>query len=186
MPRRARLLLPEIPVHVIQRGIDRAACFFSDEDRQVYLDALGGLARSCGVGIHAYVLMTNHVHLLVTASAQPNLSALIKGHGQRYVQYVNRTYHRTGTLWEGGFLALGSTPAARATAYQALFTEVLDPAWVDSLRAGANSGCVLGSDRFQRQIATLVGRRTWKGSPVRPEEQVADPAQQALPLWHRP
>jgi len=84
---------------VIQRGIDRAACFFSDEDRQVYLDALGGLARSGGVAIHAYVLMTNHVHLLVTASAQPNLSALMKGLGQRYVQYVNRTYHRTGTLW---------------------------------------------------------------------------------------
>ena len=103
VPRRARILLPEIPVHVIQRGIDRAACFFSDEDRQVYLDTLGGLARSCGVAIHAYVLMTNHVHLLVTASAQPNLSALMKGLGQRYVQYVNRTYHRTGTLWEGRF-----------------------------------------------------------------------------------
>ena len=69
---------------MIQRGIDRAACFFSDEDRQVYLDALGGLARSCGVAIHAYVLMTNHVHLLVTASAQPNLSALMKRLGQRY------------------------------------------------------------------------------------------------------
>ena len=88
---------------MIQRGIDRAACFFSDEDRQVYLDTLGGLTRSCGVAIHAYVLMTNHVHLLVTASAQPNLSALMKGLGQRYVQYVNRTYHRTGTLWEGRF-----------------------------------------------------------------------------------
>ena len=75
---------------MIQRDIDRTACFFSDEDRQVYLDALGGLARSCGVAIHAYVLMTNHVHLLVTASAQPNLSALMKGLGQRYVQYVNR------------------------------------------------------------------------------------------------
>jgi len=224
---------------VIQRGIDRAACFFSDEDRQVYLDALGGLARSYGVAIHAYVLMTNHVHLLLTAFAPPNLSALMKGLGQRYVQYVNRTYHRTGTLWEGRFrscliqaetyflacqryvelnpvragmvpdpaaypwssftanaaaqpdavitphplyLVLGPTPATRATAYQALFTEVLDPAWVDSLRACTNGGFVLGSDRFQRQIAAMVGRRTWKGSPGRPEKQVADPAQQALPL----
>ena len=58
--------------------------------------------------------------------------------------------------------------------YQTLFTEVLDPAWVDSLRACTNGGFVLGSDRFQRQIATLLGRRTWKGSPGRPEKQVAD------------
>ena len=84
--------------------------------------------------------------------------------------------------WEGWFLALGPTPATRATAYQALFTQALDPAWVDSLRAGANGGFVLGSDRFQRQVAALLGRRTWKGSPGRPEKPVADPAQQALPL----
>ena len=191
------------------------------------------------MAIHAYVLLTNHVHLLVTASAQPTLSALMEGVGQRYVQYVNWTYHRTGTLWEGRFrsclieaetyflacqryvelnpvragmapdpaaypwssftanaaaqpdavitphplyLVLGPPPATRATAYQALFTEVLDPAWVDSLRACTNGGFVLGSDRFQRQIAAMVGRRTWKGSPGRPEKQVADSMQQALPL----
>jgi putative transposase len=59
---------------------------------------------------------------------------------------------------------------------------VLDPAWVDSLRVYTHGGFVLGSDRFQRQIAAPVGRRTWKGSPGRPEKPVADPAQQALPL----
>lgn len=147
----------------LSSGIDRAACFFSDEDRQVYLDTLGGLARSCGVAIHAYVLMTNHVHLLLTASAQPNLSALMKGLGQRYVQYVNRTYHRTGTLWEGGFLVLGPTPAARATAYQALFTEVLDPAWVDSLRACTNGGFVPGNQ------SVIGGTKGWvHASPFAP------------------
>jgi putative transposase len=66
---------------VIQRGIGRAACFFSDDDRQAYLDTPEGLVRSCGVAIHAYVLMTNHVHRLVTVFAPQPLSALMKGPG---------------------------------------------------------------------------------------------------------
>lgn len=80
------------------------------------------------------------------------------------------------------YLALGPTPATRATAYQALFTEALDPAGVDSLRACTNGGFALGSDRFQKQVAAMLGHRTWEGSPGRPEKPVADPAQQVLPL----
>jgi len=97
---------------VIQCGIDRAACFFSDEDRQVYLDTLGGLVQADGVAIHAYVLMTNPVHLLVTLSTQQSLSVLMKRLRQRYVQHVNRTYHRTGTLWEGRFRCFPRFPAS--------------------------------------------------------------------------
>ena len=103
MPRRARVCLPDIPLHIIQRGNNRSACFFSDEDYRFYLDWLGKYAAQTRCRVHAYVLMTNHVHLLLTAEDVRGAGALMKALGQRYVQYVNRTYQRSGTLWEGRF-----------------------------------------------------------------------------------
>ena len=103
MPRRARLTLPNIPLHLIQRGNNRQACFFADEDYRFYLDWLAEHAGKTGCQIHAYVLMTNHVHLLLSAETAQAAGALMKALGQRYVQYVNRTYQRSGTLWEGRF-----------------------------------------------------------------------------------
>lgn len=103
MPRRARLLLPGVPLHVIQRGNNRQACFFADEDYRFYLEWLAHYAKQAGCRIHAYVLMTNHVHLLCSAARRDGVGALMKALGQRYVQYVNRTYRRSGTLWEGRF-----------------------------------------------------------------------------------
>ena len=103
MPRRARLALPNVPLHIIQRGNNRQACFFADEDYRVYLDWLGEYADKTGCQVHAYVLMTNHVHLLMSAAQPAAFGALMKALGQRYVQYVNRTYRRSGTLWEGRF-----------------------------------------------------------------------------------
>lgn len=103
MPRRARLALPNIPLHIIQRGNNRQACFFADEDYRFYLDWLGEYADKTGCLVHAYVLMTNHVHLLISSEKAGAPSALMKALGQRYVQYVNRTYRRSGTLWEGRF-----------------------------------------------------------------------------------
>lgn len=103
MPRRARIMLPGVPVHVIQRGNNRGACFFADEDYTLYLDALKDLAEKFSCAIHAYVLMTNHVHVLVTAQEPDGVSLVMKNLGQRYVQYVNRTHRRSGTLWEGRF-----------------------------------------------------------------------------------
>lgn len=103
MPRRARLTLPNVPMHIIQRGNNRQACFFADEDYRFYLDWLQDYAGKTGCRIHAYVLMTNHVHLLVSSAAADGVGALMKALGQRYVQYVNRTYRRSGTLWEGRF-----------------------------------------------------------------------------------
>ena len=103
MPRRARLVLPNVPLHVIQRGNNRAACFFADEDYQFYLEWLASAAREHGCAIHAYCLMTNHVHLLLTADTPDGVGGMMKALGQRYVQYVNRTYRRSGTLWEGRF-----------------------------------------------------------------------------------
>lgn len=103
MPRRPRLVLPNVPLHVIQRGNNRQACFFAEEDYRIYLDWLSQFADKSGCQIHAYVLMTNHVHLLLSADRPEAPGALMKALGQRYVQYVNRTYRRSGTLWEGRF-----------------------------------------------------------------------------------
>lgn len=103
MPRRARLTLPNVPMHVIQRGNNRQACFFADEDYRFYLEWLTEYAGKTGCIIHAYVLMTNHVHLLVSPGSGDGVGALMKALGQRYVQYANRTYRRSGTLWEGRF-----------------------------------------------------------------------------------
>lgn len=103
MPRRPRLVLPNIPLHIIQRGNNRQACFYADEDYRFYLDWLHEHAAKTSCRVHAYVLMTNHVHLLISAEQQEAVGALMKALGQRYVQYVNRTYRRSGTLWEGRF-----------------------------------------------------------------------------------
>ena len=103
MPRRARLCLPNVPLHIIQRGNNRQACFSADEDHRRYLEWLQEYAAKNGCVIHAYVLMTNHVHLLVSVAGGGAVGSLMKALGQRYVQYVNRSYRRSGTLWEGRF-----------------------------------------------------------------------------------
>lgn len=96
-------MLPGVPLHIIQRGNNRQVCFVADEDYRFYLDWLQEYAGKTGCLIHAYVLMTNHVHLLVSSSNADGVGAMMKVLGQRYVQYVNRTYRRSGTLWEGRF-----------------------------------------------------------------------------------
>lgn len=103
MPRRPRLSLPNTPLHLIQRGNNRQACFIADEDYRFYLDWLAEYAGKTGCRIHAYVFMTNHVHLLVSSARGAAPGEMMKGLGQRYVQYVNRTYRRSGTLWEGRY-----------------------------------------------------------------------------------
>src|SRR3972149_824050 len=103
MPRRARLKVAGLPLHIIQRGNNRSACFYADEDYALYLHHLVELAREFHCAVHADVLTTNHVHLLLTAALPDGPSLLMKHLGQRYVQYVNRSYRRSGTLWEGRF-----------------------------------------------------------------------------------
>ena len=103
MPRRSRITLSGVPMHIIQRGNNRQACFFADEDYLAYLQWLGEYAKQSGCAIHAYVLMTNHVHLLLTPRRGDSAGDLMKRLGQRYVQYINRSYQRSGTLWEGRF-----------------------------------------------------------------------------------
>lgn len=103
MPRKPRIYLPDMPQHVIQRGNNREPCFYSEQDYQYYLDALGESLTSYACLLHGYVLMTNHVHLLVTPLELHSIPRMMQATGRKYVQYINRTYRRSGTLWEGRY-----------------------------------------------------------------------------------
>ena len=101
MPRKPRMYLPGYPYHIIQRGNNREATFFAEQDYLFYLACLEDAAKRYRVAIHAYVLMTNHVHFLATPSYKQSISLAMQSIGRRYVQYINKEYFRTGTLWEG-------------------------------------------------------------------------------------
>ncbi|MDE0284832.1 MAG: transposase [Gammaproteobacteria bacterium] len=103
MARLPRLYLPDVPQHIIQRGINRQACFISDKDFAAYAYWLDQSARRYQVAVHAWVFMTNHVHLLVTPQSEQGVSRMMQATGRHYVRYFNHTYGRTGTLWEGRF-----------------------------------------------------------------------------------
>jgi putative transposase len=103
MPRPPRLVVPDIAMHVRQRGNDGQACFRHESDRLVYLLSLHELCGKARCALHAYCLMTNHVHLLLTPPDERACATLMRDLGQRYVQYFNRRYRRTGTLWEGRY-----------------------------------------------------------------------------------
>lgn len=101
MPRRARVYLPGLPYHIVQRGNNREACFIEPENYQLYLDHWRELSVHYHCQVHAYCLMTNHVHFLVTPESKTAVSDTMKVLGSRYAAHVNRRYGRTGTLWEG-------------------------------------------------------------------------------------
>ena len=103
MARLPRLNLPGIPQHVIQRGNNRHVCFYTEQDYTVYLSKLKEYSEKYQVAVHSYVLMTNHVHLLMTPEEGDGVSKLIQSLGRYYVRYVNKTHGRTGTLWEGRY-----------------------------------------------------------------------------------
>ena len=103
MPRRPRIHLPGSPLHIVQRGHNREPCFFTEADYLAYLDWLGAALEEAGCQLHAYVLMTNHVHLLLTPPDEGAVARMMISLGRRYVHYVNRTYQRTGTLWDGRY-----------------------------------------------------------------------------------
>jgi putative transposase len=105
MARKPRLCVPGVPQHVIQRGNDRKPCFFAEGDCRVYLDYLAEAAERYACRLHAYVLMTNHVHLLVTPTGEHGIAHMMQRLGQRYVQSLNAVYRRSGTLWEGRYKA---------------------------------------------------------------------------------
>jgi putative transposase len=103
MPRTARVVIPDLTVHIVQRGHDRRECFFEEADYRTYLDYLADFAAKFRCSVHAYCLMTNHVHLLVTPHASDSCAQVMKNVGQRHVQRINSRRGRSGTLWEGRF-----------------------------------------------------------------------------------
>lgn len=105
MARLPRFVLVGHPQHIIIRGNNREPVFTSDEDYRFFLDKLTDAAKKHQCDIHAYVLMTNHVHLLATPHKENSLSKMMQMLGRYYVQYYNYTYQRTGTLWEGRYKA---------------------------------------------------------------------------------
>ena len=105
MTRLPRFQLPGVPQHVIQRGNNRSNCFFEQADYTFYLDSLRQAADRYSCRIHAYVLMTNHIHLLATPCLEGAVSSMMQSAGVRYAKYVNRVHGRTGGLWERRYRA---------------------------------------------------------------------------------
>jgi len=103
MPRIARLIAPGYPHHIVQRGNNRAAVFFGEKDRVCYLSLLEKFKKEYSCTLYAYCLMTNHIHLLITPKDEDALAKLMQKVSLCYTQYVNRTYQRTGRLWECRF-----------------------------------------------------------------------------------
>ena len=105
MPRKPRFFVPDIPCHVIQRGNNREPVFIAEEDYRTYLGWLQEGMEQHGCALHAYVLMTNHVHLLMTPQSKQGIGLSMQYVGRRYVPYINDQYRRSGTLWEGRYKA---------------------------------------------------------------------------------
>lgn len=103
MPRLTRFCPVGIPQHIIQRGNNRSVCFVSEMDFAFYAHCLKEYSSKFKVDVHAWVFMTNHVHLLVTPLEEQAVSRMMQSVGRLYVRYFNKTYSRTGTLWEGRF-----------------------------------------------------------------------------------
>ena len=173
MPRQPRPDLADVPQHVVQRGNDRQPCFYVADDYRRYLAGLRESAIRYGCLLHAYVLMTNHVHVLVTPSSAGAVSRMMQWLGRQYVGYINGRYRRTGTLWEGRYKScLVDTERYLLTCYRyielnpvraAMVADPADYAW-SSYRANAQAGpdivvvphaeyLRLGTDQEQRCVA---------------------------------
>ena len=103
MARLVRVSPVGVPQHIVQRGNNRQVCFGGEEDMKAYLNWLKEFSKKYNVAVHAWVLMTNHVHLLCTPQEEGSISRMMQSMGRMYVRYYNYTYQRSGTLWEGRF-----------------------------------------------------------------------------------
>jgi len=101
-----RIYIPGLSVHVIRRGINRAAIVRDDVDYRVLLEFVERAAADRGVSVHGYVVMTNHYHLIVTPHESRSLPRMMKRIGEQYTRYYNRKYERIGTLWSGRYKSI--------------------------------------------------------------------------------
>ncbi|MBT3200808.1 MAG: transposase [Phycisphaerales bacterium] len=107
MPRVARIVIPDCPHHVTQRGNNCQDVFFVDDDRRAYLEILAEQSQKFGVAVQGYCLMTNHIHLIVTPRAPESLALAIGRTHWVYAQYINRFHNRSGHLWQNRFHSCG-------------------------------------------------------------------------------
>lgn len=105
MPRKPRFYLSDVPVHIVQRGHSRAPVFFEEQDYATYIYWVSEAVEKYDVSVHAFVLMTNHVHLLITPSQGDQVSPFMQFIGRRYVPYINHKYGKSGSIWEGRYKA---------------------------------------------------------------------------------
>jgi putative transposase len=105
MPRKPRFIIPNVPVHIVQRGHSRDPVFFEDADYLAYLGWLKSGAERYHCAIHAYVLMTNHIHILATPRETDSITRMMQYVGRHYVPYINHTYGTSGSIWEGRYKA---------------------------------------------------------------------------------
>lgn len=188
MPRRPRLLLPGIPLHITQRGVNRGATFIDAEDHRLYLALLAEVCADHGIDVHAYALMGNHIHLLVTPASGSDLSRAMRLLNQRYVGAFNRRHGRTGTLWESRFRScLVQTDGYLLTLYRYIDLNPVRAAIVDSAErypwssARANLGlaadtCVSPHPLYLALGADVAARANGYGDWLRtsiPDEELA-------------
>jgi putative transposase len=103
MARLPRIAPADVPIHIIQRGNNRQVCFAAGEDYGAYIVWLTEYAKKYMVEVHAWVMMSNHVHLLCTPRREGSVSLMMQSLGRRYVRYFNHQYQRSGTLWEARY-----------------------------------------------------------------------------------
>ena len=171
MARQTRFALAGVPQHVVQRGNNRQATFVCEADYLSYLDYLSDAADEYDCAIHAYVLMPNHVHLLVTCDFDAAISRMMQHLGRRYVRLFNTKYGRSGTLWEGRFKAsLVDTDRYLLTCHRYIEMNPVRARIVDkpqdyrwsSYRCnalGANNSLVRAHDIYTALAPTDEGRR---------------------------
>lgn len=103
MPRKPRFFIPDVPTHIVQRGHSKEPVFFENDDYLAYLGWLAEAADRYGCAIHAYALMTNHIHILATPETKQSISQMMQYIGRHYVPYINYTYGTSGSIWEGRY-----------------------------------------------------------------------------------
>jgi putative transposase len=212
MPRHTRFCPAGFPVHIIQRGNNRQACFTCDQDIAAYAHWLDEGSVKYGVAIHGWVFMTNHTHLLLTPTSDDGISRLMQYLGRLYVRRFNYRYTRTGTLFDGRYkssmvqddqyllnclqymelnpvragivkdpgdytwssykshafgknigmwtphplyLGLGSTHKSRQNFYREIINEALTIEAIAKIRHCANTGLVLGTEKFRDQVESM-------------------------------
>ena len=182
MPRTARIVVPDVPHHITQRGNNRQDVFFVDDDRRVYLSILKEQSEQYGLEILGWCLMTNHIHLIGRPAGPESLAKALGRTHFRYTQYINKFHGRSGHLWQNRFF---SCPLGRAHFWKALLYVEQNPVRAKMVRRAwqypwssakahieNNSSDGLLNMAYWKQISSVVDWRRALGQ-MQPDEQVA-------------